>query len=168
MDFKYLASRKKSCKTVQKSQNAKHRHPRLRELRIEDYDALIELWNEAKLRYRPKGRDRRDNIERELQQPSAVFLVVEKDGKLVGSIFGTHDGRRGWINRLAVSPSYRQQGIAAQLVKEVETRLDAMGIEIIACLVEDWNAVSMEVFQRLGYTRHSDVVYFSKRKHSDV
>ncbi|UCG91789.1 MAG: GNAT family N-acetyltransferase [candidate division WOR-3 bacterium] len=140
----------------------------LRELRIEDYDALIELWTEAKLLHRPKGRDRRDNIERELQQPSAVFLVAEKDGKLVGSIFGTHDGRRGWINRLAVSPSYRRQGIAAQLVKEVEKRLDAMGIEIIACLVEDWNSVSMEVFQRIGYKRHSDVVYFSKRKHSDV
>lgn len=140
----------------------------LRELRIEDYDALIELWTEAKLLHRPKGRDRRDNIERELQQPSAVFLVAEKDGKLVGSIFGTHDGRRGWINRLAVAPSYRRQGIAAQLVKEVEKRLDAMGIEIIACLVEDWNSVSMEVFQRIGYKRHSDVVYFSKRKHSDV
>lgn len=135
---------------------------------IEDYDALMELWTEAKLLYKPKGRDRRDNIERELQQPSAVFLVAEKDGKLVGSIFGTHDGRRGWINRLAVSPSYRQQGIAAQLIKEVEMRLDAIGIEIIACLVEDWNTVSMKVFQRLGYTRHSDIVYFSKRKHPDV
>lgn len=146
----------------------RHQNIILREMRIEDYDALMELWTEAKLLYKPKGRDRRDNIERELQQPSAVFLVAEKDGKLVGSIFGTHDGRRGWINRLAVSPSYRQQGIAAQLIKEVEMRLDAIGIEIIACLVEDWNTVSMKVFQRLGYTRHSDIVYFSKRKHPDV
>ena len=146
----------------------RHQNIILREMCIEDYDALMELWTEAKLLYKPKGRDRRDNIERELQQPSAVFLVAEKDGKLVGSIFGTHDGRRGWINRLAVSPSYRQQGIAAQLIKEVEMRLDAIGIEIIACLVEDWNTVSMKVFQRLGYTRHSDIVYFSKRKHPDV
>lgn len=140
----------------------------IRKLRIEDYDALLDLWNQAKLPYKPKGRDRRDNIERALQQPSAVFLVAEKNEKLVGSIFGTHDGRRGWINRLAVSPSYRQQGIAAQLVKEVEMRLDAMGIEIVACMVEDWNVASMEVFKRLGYTRHSDIIYFSKRKHLDV
>jgi len=140
----------------------------IRKFRIEDYDALIALWNEAKLRYKPKGRDRRDNIESELKQSNATFLVAEKDGKLIGSIFGTHDGRKGWINRLTVSPAYRRQGIAAKLMKEVETWLYNMGIGIIACLIEDWNEMSMKVFERLGYTRHSDIIYFTKRGNPDI
>ncbi len=140
----------------------------IRPLRIEDYDNLIKLWNDAGLIHRPKGRDRRDAIARELQGPQAIFFVAEKDGELVGSIFGTHDGRRGWINRLAVAPPCRNQGIAARLVREVEERLFNGGIGIISCLVEDWNTGSMHVFEKLGYKRHTDVVYFSKRIHPDI
>lgn len=140
----------------------------VRELCIADYDKLIAFWNEVKLPYKPKGRDRRENIERELKGESAIFLVAEKDGVLVGSIFGTHDGRKGWINRLAVAPAYRRQGLAAQLVQEIENRLFEMGIGIIACLIEDWNKVSLQVFAKLGYTRHRDIIYFTKRKFPDV
>ena len=39
-----------------------------------------------------------------------------------------------------------------------------MGIEIVTCLIEDWNEESMTFFERIGYVRHSDVVYFSKRR----
>ncbi len=140
----------------------------IRELHIEDYDALISLWDDANLPYKPEGRDRRDNIEQEMKQPIAIFLVAEVDGKLVGFIFGTHDGRKGWINRLAVSPAYRKQGIAARLIAEVESRLSNFGIGIIACLIEDWNTVSIQVFERLGYKRHSEVIYFTKRRDSKI
>jgi len=62
----------------------------IRKLRIEDYDALIALWDEAELPYKPRGRDRRDNIERQLKQTNTIYLIAEMDGKLVGSVFGTH------------------------------------------------------------------------------
>ncbi len=137
---------------------------KIRRFRIEDYDALIALWDEARLSYRPKGRDRRDKIEKEIRHSNAVFLVAEANDKLVGSVFGTHDGRKGWINRVAVSPACRKQGIGARLVKEAEKRLEDLGIEIIACLIEDRNTVSRAVFERLGYKRHTDITYFSKRK----
>ncbi len=140
----------------------------IRKLRIEDYDALVALWDKAKLLYKPRGRDRRDNIELELKGQNAIFLIAEKDGTLIGSIFGTHDGRKGWINRLAVDPTHQRRGIAARLVKEVEERLYEMGIGIVACLVEDWNSLSLQVFEKLGYTRHQDIIYFTKRKSPDV
>jgi len=140
----------------------------IREFCIEDYDALITLWNDAQLEYKPKGRDRRDKIESELERGNAIFLVAEIDGKLAGSILGTHDGRKGWINRLAVAPEFRKQGIARRLVSEVEEMFSELGIEIMACLIEDWNTKSMQVFEKLGYKKHSDIIYFTKRKHLDV
>lgn len=140
----------------------------IRGLCIEDYDALIRLWDDAQLPYRPKGRDRRNKIEHELKRGNSIFLVAEANGRLVGSIFGTHDGRKGWINRLAVAPEFRRQSIARMLVAKVEERLSEFGIEIVASLIEDWNTESMQVFERLAYKRHSDVLYFSKRKNSEV
>ncbi|MDZ7859551.1 MAG: GNAT family N-acetyltransferase [Candidatus Krumholzibacteriota bacterium] len=140
----------------------------IREFSIEDYDSLLKLWNDSNLPYKPVGRDRRDRIERELEAANAVFLVALVGDKMAGSVFGTHDGRKGWINRLAVAPEYQQQGVARMLVERVEEILLTLGIEITACLIENWNGDSMKVFEKLGYTRHSDIVYFSKRKNPDV
>jgi ribosomal protein S18 acetylase RimI-like enzyme len=140
----------------------------IRDFRVEDYDTVVSLWRESGLPFRPRGRDRRERIAVEVNQHNAVFLVAESEGRIVGSIFGTHEGRKGWINRLAVLPAYRKRGIAARLVAGVEQRLEAQGIDIVACLIEEWNRESMVVFERLGYRRHTDVFYFSKRKSDDV
>lgn len=140
----------------------------IRELRPEDYDALVALWEAAGLPYKPKGRDSRAAITRQLERPTAIYLVAELDGAMVGSVLGTHDGRKGFINRLAVHPAHRGRGIARRLVAEVERRLENLGIEIVEALIENWNEVSMKVFERLGYVKHPDIFYYSKRKHPDV
>jgi len=140
----------------------------IREFRTSDYDALIRLWDEAKLPYKPAGRDKRENICDEVKRSNAIFLVAEKNGGIIGSAFGTHDGRKGWINRVAVTPKWRRRGIAAQLVYAVERRFNAMGIGIIACLIEDWNVESMRFFEGIGYKRHRDIFYFTKRSKVDI
>ena len=75
---------------------------------------------------------------------------------------------KGQINRLAVDPNFRKQGIAQMLVTAVENRFSELGINIVACLVEDWNIKSMQAFERLGYNKHSDITYLSKRKNLDM
>ena len=139
-----------------------------RKMRIKDYKPLITLWTEGSLPYRPQGRDSKQHIQQQLRQRTSLYYVAEYEGKIIGAILGTHDGRKGWINRLVVAPAYRKKGIAKRLVEEIEQRLTATGIDIIACLVEDWNKVSENVFERLGYTRHPDIQYYSKRKNTRV
>ncbi|MDD4903023.1 MAG: GNAT family N-acetyltransferase [Candidatus Bipolaricaulis sp.] len=136
---------------------------RIREFRIEDYDAVTALWAEARLPFRPNGRDRREAMARELGGERSLFLVAEKDGRVVGVVLGTHDGRKGWINRLAVAPAWRRRGLATALVGEVERRLQRLGIGIVACLIEEENGVSQAAFSELGYKRHSEIVYYAKR-----
>ena len=140
----------------------------VRNFRMDDYDPLMTIWDKAQLPYKPRGRDRRDKIEREIKKPNAVFLVAEIAGQLVGSILATHDGRKGWINRLAVSPAFRRRGIAKKLVAEAESRLTDQGIEIVACLIEDWNADSKLFFESIAYKRFDKISYFTKKKHPDV
>ncbi len=135
----------------------------LRNLNKDEFQELFNVWKESGLPYRSKGRDRKENIEKELNNQQSHFIVAEKDKKIVGVVLVTHDGRKGWINRLAVRPEYRNRGIATRLLKEAENRLRKAGIVIFACLIEDWNKESLQYFSRKDYIKHDDIIYFTKR-----
>jgi ribosomal protein S18 acetylase RimI-like enzyme len=128
----------------------------------EDYPAVRAVWDAAGLSIRPHGRDTEEAILSQLQHFPDTYLVAECDGRIVGTVLGTHDQRKGWINRLAVHPDYQRRGVARRLVEACETALRARGIQIIAALVEGQNAVSATVFQKLGYEVYGPVVYFRK------
>jgi hypothetical protein len=90
------------------------RNLRIRKLRVADYDVLIKIWKKAKLSYRPYGRDSLVNIKQQIKQSYSIYLVAELDGKMIGAVLGTHDGRKGWINRLAVLPRYIENSALAE------------------------------------------------------
>ena len=140
----------------------------IRKLQPSDYDALIGLWKRAGLPYKPHGRDTQAAFEYQLSRPMTIYLGAFENDDLIGAVLGTHDGRKGWINRLAVHPDHRGRGIGRALVEAVEARLHERGIEIVAALIEDWNETSLEVFRALGYVRHPDIHYLSKRARRDI
>ncbi len=136
----------------------------LRELRLEDYEAMIALWERVGLPYRPRGRDSREEIAAQMARDPELFLGAFAGGRLVGVVIGSDEGRKGWINRLAVDPEYQRRGLGRRLVEEVERRLRARGRKIVAALVEDRNEASLEFFQRLGYKLDRSILYLSKRE----
>jgi len=142
----------------------------IREFRIEDYDRVMSLWAEGGLPLKPQGRDSRENIACQIGLPNVRFLVTEevKGGRVIGTVLATHDGRKGWINRLAVDAAARRKGIGARLVGAAESWLESQGMDILACLIEEDNAVSMAVFEKLGYKKHPEIIYFAKRKYPGV
>jgi ribosomal protein S18 acetylase RimI-like enzyme len=135
---------------------------------IQDYDLLVGLWEKSDLPYKPKGRDSRESITREMEKGSASFIIVEVDGKPAGTVLVTHDGRKGWINRVAVVPEYRNRGVGRALVHHAEQLLKDQGIGIFACLIEDYNQESLEVFQKLGYVEFQGMHYLTKRNQPDI
>jgi len=139
----------------------------IRPFRMGDYDAVMALWKEAGLPLRPSGRDSRDRIRAQIAEPNVIFLVAEAEGGLAGTVLATHDGRKGWINRLAVRRDLRRRGIGVRLVREAESRLAAAGMDVLACLIEEGNDVSMDFFSRLGYERKDDIHYFVKKESRD-
>jgi len=141
---------------------------RLRDFQMEDYDALVALWQASGLGYKPKGRDRREKIVEELERGIAHFILAEYEGELVGSIIATNDGRKGWINRVAVALEYRGGGLAQLLITEAERILHEEGLDILTCLVEEENVASQKLFEKMGYVRWDGLVYYSKRRYEDV
>jgi ribosomal protein S18 acetylase RimI-like enzyme len=139
----------------------------IRELTAQDYDAVVDIWRRAGLSHRPLGRDARAHFQSEIEQDTALFLGADVDGVLVGVVLGTHDGRKGWINRLAVLPEHQKHGIGKALAMKAEQRLNQRGIQIVTCLIEGGNDASEAFFESLGYVKHPGIVYYSKRKSAD-
>lgn len=135
----------------------------IRQFSQKDYDKIIELWRNAGLTFRPEGRDSSAKINEQIKNVTTIILVAEFNGKIVGTVLGTHDGRKGWINRLAVDTEFRRKNVAKRLVVELESRFEKIGLEVVACLIEGENTASIEVFKKLGY-EELNVKYFSKRK----
>ena len=86
---------------------------------------------------------------------------------MIGSILGNSDGRKGWINRLAVDPDYRGRGLAARLIAECEKQLYSLGIKVIAALIEGDNKSSESAFSKAGYSYWDEIKYYSKRFSDD-
>jgi ribosomal protein S18 acetylase RimI-like enzyme len=140
----------------------------LRKLTINDYEEIIKLWSRARLPYKPKGRDSKEAIAAQMKANPEFFLGAFEDNRLVGMVIISCDMRKGWINRLAVDPDYRNRGIATALIAESEKILRKHGIRIFCALIEDYNTVSRELFKECGYVEHRDIIYFSKRDSNEV
>jgi ribosomal protein S18 acetylase RimI-like enzyme len=136
---------------------------KIRNARVDDYDSIIKLWQCAGLPYEPEGRDSREAVARQIKRSRRLIFVAEaEEGALIGIVLGSHDGRRGFINRLAVDPAYRRHRIAQRLVRAAEEALKAEGIRVLGAMIEDRNAPSMALFKRLGYVARRDIIYFRK------
>ena len=129
----------------------------------DEYDDLTALWERAGMHYDRDDRDSRARIEQQVYDDRVVILTLKDDGGLmIGAVIGSYDGRKGWINRLAIDPEFRGRRLAARLVERAETLLHDMGARVIAALIEDENAPSMAAFRHCGYEGWSEIAYFRK------
>lgn len=126
----------------------------------QDEDAVIRLWNACGL-VRPWNDPKKD-IQRKLTTQPELFLVVEKEGGVLGSAMVGYEGHRGWVYYLAVDPSCQGQGIGQALMQEAEHLLMERGCPKIQLLVRSNNSQVLDFYGKLGYET-SDVVMLGKR-----
>lgn len=99
-----------------------------------------------------------------MRERPEFFIGAEIDGELAGMIIASSDERKGYLNRIAVDPRYRVQGIARQLTLQAEKALHNQGIKVITLLIEAYNTSSIQLAKKMGYVQHTDIIYFSKRQ----
>lgn len=134
----------------------------IRTIKAGDYDDLVGLWSACGSGFDPRGRESCEALARHIEQFAQLSFAAISRGQFVGVVLGTHDGRKGWINRLAVRPEFRRRGIAETLVRACDAAIRAEGIEIVAALVESDNQPSAAMFRKLGYSDAIEVRYFRK------
>jgi ribosomal protein S18 acetylase RimI-like enzyme len=118
-----------------------------------DYHQAYTLWSQAGPGIHLRRSDEPQEIAKKLQRDPDLFLVAEIDHSIVGTVIGGFDGRRGMLYHLAVSPSYRKQGIATALVDELEKRLRARGCIRYYLLVTTENQEAIYFYENRGWKR---------------
>ena len=124
---------------------------RLREFTLADFDAVYTLWQNAGPGIGIGRSDTREEIAKKLGRDPDLFLLAEESGKIIGTVIGGYDGRRGLIYHLAVDQAYRRQGIGKMLMQEIERRLVAKGCLRCYLLVKDDARDVIEFYHEQGW-----------------
>ena len=133
----------------------------IRPFKLEDKNSVVELWKICRLT-RPWNNPEKD-IERKLNVQSEMFLVLEIQGSIIGSVMAAYDGHRGVINYLAVHPGYQKKGYGKILMTHVEQELLNKGCPKINLLVRSDNLNVKRFYKGLHYDEQDDVKVFCKR-----
>ena len=134
----------------------------IRNMRNDDYTAIYNLWMSCKGMGLNDIDDSREGIGRFLNRNPDTCFVAMQNEELIGVIMAGSDGRRGFIYHTAVSPSYRHQGIAAQLVDTAMEALENIGITKVALVVFGRNESGNSFWEAQGFTSREDLVYRNK------
>ena len=136
---------------------------RIREFHYpEDYPAARLLWENAGPGIQLRRSDDPDEIQKKLQHDPELFLVAEADGKILGTVLGGFDGRRGMVYHLAVTESSRKQGIGELLMDELERRLKSKGCIRCYLLVTVENKGAMRFYEKRGWAHMKNVTTYGK------
>ena len=140
----------------------------IKPLTIDDYDEIIRIWSITGLPFKPKGRDKKELLALEMNNDNCAFYGMYSDSLLIGMCIANFDGRRGWINRLAIDPEFRGGNLAAKIIEICQQFLYSIGGKVICALIEDINYPSVSCFQKAGYTCENEIKYFTKRPSKDM
>lgn len=139
----------------------------IRSLKTDDYETVVKIWRAAGLEFRPHGRDSRENLEKFIADNPDLCLCAESGGAIIGVILGSDDGRKAWINRVAVPPEFQKKGVASRLIVELESAFKKRGRRVFSALIYDDNDSSAALFEQAGFSHATNVRYFSKRETPD-
>lgn len=127
---------------------------------LEHYDAVLDL-----LRRTPgvaiREADSREATERYLRRNPGLSFVALDNGRVVGCALCGHDGRRGYLQHVAVDPAYRRQGLARRLVDRCLDGLQALGIMKTHLDVFRDNEEANAYWTRQGWQRRDDLHRYS-------
>ena len=116
----------------------------------QDYEEVRILWKSSGPGIQLSPSDTPQEIQKKLQRDPDLFLVAERDGQIIGTVFGGFDGRRGIVYHLAVLHSERRSGIGRSLMVEIENRLRSKDCRKYYLLVTKDNEAALEFYDSFG------------------
>ena len=127
---------------------------------ILDYGKVIQLWQEVEgvcLR----EADSKEGISKYLLRNPNLSFVAETGGMLIGTIMSGHDGKRGYLQHLAVAEKYRNAGVASTLLNMCVASLKEEGIIKSHIHVLGGNHLAKNYWKNRGWYKRNDIEVFS-------
>jgi ribosomal protein S18 acetylase RimI-like enzyme len=122
--------------------------------------ALHESWDQERYAYLPDVAEMyRGWLTSRARDPKSVFLVAQREQKLVGFLVGTAERaipiyrtkEFGFIHDVWVEPEYRHEGIGRQLTMLAIEKFGAMGLTQVRLETAALNDVARDLFVSCGF-----------------
>ena len=94
------------------------------------------------------------DFHRALKSKSAVLLVAEEGGVVLGYALLRIRGRQGHLESLAVDPPARRLGLGRTLLKAAEQAVLERGALHMRLEIREDNPAAYALYQALGYRQH--------------
>ena len=141
--------------------------PEIRIFSIDDYRAAMDLWRSTE-GVGLSDADSLEGISRFLaRNPSLSFVAVD-GARVVATILCGHDGRRGLVHHLVVSPPYRGKGLGRALVRRALAGLRKEGIQKCHLLVFRDNKDGHAFWAAMGAEERVMLATFSIETPGDI
>ena len=127
----------------------------------DDLVAVLELWS----RTEGVGLNESDSLPALgmfLARNPGLSRVVRDGGKIVAAVLCGHDGRRGFLYHLAVSPEFRRQGLGRLLVEQCLAALCELGIQKCNALVYRENGEAQKFWEEVGFQTRDDLDFWQR------
>lgn len=123
---------------------------------MKHYDQVIGLWRACE-GIGLSDADSRDNIRSYLFRNPGLSYVAIANMRVAGAVLCGHDGRRGYLNHLAVHPDFRRQGLARALIKKCLATLETIGIAKCHLFILRKNIDAAKFWGNAGWELRSDL-----------
>ncbi|UXI03462.1 GNAT family N-acetyltransferase [Photobacterium sp. TY1-4] len=132
----------------------------IREMDIADYEPVIELWRQTE-NLSLRDTDSKASIGAYLQRNPGLSFVALMGDEIIGAVLVGTDGRRGYLQHLAVSIEYRGQNIGHQLVAKSVDALASLGISKTHLFVYQDNINAQGFYEKLGWFPRDEIRMYS-------
>ncbi len=120
------------------------------------YDGVVALWRSSE-GVVMRDADERGPLSTYLEQHRGLSFIAMQDDVVVGAVLCGTDGRRGYLQHVAVAPSHRRRGIGKSLVNASVRALAERGIDKCHLMVLANNTDAQAFWSRLGWKDRSDI-----------
>jgi len=125
-----------------------------------DYEEVMALW-EATEGLTLRDVDSRDAILAYVLRNPGLSFVAQDEGEVVGAVLAGTDGRRGYLQHLAVARPHRGQGVGRALAERVIEALSGVGVAKCHLMVRRENELAKAFWEHLGWTARDDISVMS-------
>lgn len=129
----------------------------IREMTMEDYDQVYDLWTDIKGFGIRSIDDSREGVERFLRRNPSTSVVAVQNGHIIGNILCGHDGRTGCLYHVCVEKGYRKHGVGYRMVQAAMKALQQEGVSKISLIAFKENQEGNAFWQGIGWNKRQDV-----------
>ncbi|UCE96343.1 MAG: GNAT family acetyltransferase [Candidatus Bathyarchaeota archaeon] len=122
---------------------------------VKHQEALVDLWEKCGLIV-PQN-DPIEDIQKKIDYQPELFFIALLDDQLIGSVMVGYEGHRGWLNYLAVHPSFQKRGFGKKLVEKAIAELRKIGCLKLNLQVRRSNKRVIEFYKQIGFKEEERV-----------